>query len=65
MSYLKERGGDLAPFQPVGFVTRTDKLDKTGISLEISNVATSKIKPSGELANVLFLEKGGGFFHLS
>jgi hypothetical protein len=62
---MYERSGDLAPFQPVGVVTLTDKLAKTGVPLEALHVVTSKIKLSGVLANVLFLEKGGGFFHLS
>jgi hypothetical protein len=63
---MYERSGDLAPFQPVGVVTRTDKLAKTSVSLEALHVATSTIiRPSGVLANVLFLAKGGGFFHLS
>jgi hypothetical protein len=55
----------MAPFQPVGVVTRTDKLAKTRVSLEALHVATSKIKPSRVLANALFLEKGASFFHLS
>jgi hypothetical protein len=62
---MYEMSGDWTPFQPEGVVTPTDKLAKTRVSLEALHVATLKIKPSGVLANVLFLGKGGGFFHLS
>ena len=46
---MYEMSGDLAPFQPVDVVTRTEKLAKPGIYLEALHVATWKIKPSGVL----------------
>ena len=62
---MYERDEDMAPLQPVGVVTRTDKRAKTRVSLEALHVVTSKIKPSRMLANVLVLEKGCSFFYLS
>jgi hypothetical protein len=53
---MHEMSVDLAPFQPVGVVTRTE-LAKPGVCLEALHVATSKIKPSAVLGNILFLEK--------
>jgi hypothetical protein len=62
---MYDRSEDLAPFQQVGVVTRTDKLAKTGVSLEALHFVTSEMEPRRALANVLLLEESGDFFHLS